>query len=155
MSDKQPLMGGSAAPPPPYNPHQAPPYPTGGSDAMPQPPPAYPSGYPQSAPYGATTHTSNVTVVQARPVATRLVFEVKPPNYIALSIIVFLCFCWIFGLIGFIMGLQVDSAWASGNRDQARRLSAMARGWNIAGFIGGTVVYLIAVASAVSSAAAA
>lgn len=46
-------------------------------------------------------------MVQARPVATRLVVEVKPPNYIVLSVIVFLCFCWVFGLIGLIMGLQV------------------------------------------------
>lgn len=39
--------------------------------------------------------------------ATRVVIEAKPPNYIVLSLIVFLLFCWIFGLIGLIVGLQV------------------------------------------------
>lgn len=48
----------------------------------------------------------------------------------------------------------MDSAWASGDRDGARRLSAVARGWNIAGFVVGTIVYVVAVASAVGSVAA-
>ena len=48
---------------------------------------------------------------------------------------------------------QVDSAWASGDRDGARRLSAAARGWNIAGMIFGGVVWVLVVVSAVSGSA--
>lgn len=97
--------------------------------------------------------------------------EPKPPNHIIFSLIVFLLFCWVFGLIALIMGmqvslsslsqiagssshLQVDSAWAAGDRNRARRLSASARGWNLAGMIVGTVVYVLAVVSAVASSAA-
>ena len=46
-------------------------------------------------------------VTQARPVESRVFVEIKPPNYVVLSIITLLFFCWIFGLIGLIVGLQV------------------------------------------------
>ena len=49
---------------------------------------------------------------------------------------------------------QVDSAWATGDREGARRSSAMARGWSLAGIIFGVVLYvvLVVVAAAVSAA---
>ena len=46
-------------------------------------------------------------VTQARPVESRVFVEIKPPNYVVLSIITLLFFCWIFGLIGLVVGLQV------------------------------------------------
>ena len=49
--------------------------------------------------------------------------------------------------------MQVDSVWASGDRDGARRLSAAARGWNIAGMIVGGTVYVLAVIASVASTA--
>ena len=48
----------------------------------------------------------------------------------------------------------MDSAWASGDRSGARRMSAAARGWNIAGMIVGGIVYVLIVVSAVASTAA-
>ncbi|CAI8036019.1 hypothetical protein GBAR_LOCUS20207 [Geodia barretti] len=156
-ADKQPLIGGEPSAPPPYappkNPHGYPPPVAGGAAYPPPqaPPPAY--GHPQTpAGYGATPH---ITVVQAAPIVTRrTVIEPKPPNHILLSLIVFLMFCWVFGLIALIMGMQVDSAWAAGDGNRARRLSASARGWNLAGMIFGSVLYVTIVVSSVTSSAA-
>ena len=50
--------------------------------------------------------------------------------------------------------MQVDSAWASGDRDGARRLSAAARHWNIAGMIVGSILYVLVVIASIASAAA-
>ena len=49
-----------------------------------------------------------VQVVQATPIVTRTVVELKPRNHILFSLIVFLLFCWVFGLIALIMGMQVS-----------------------------------------------
>lgn len=70
-----------------------------------QPPPAYDYGVQRQQ------QQSNVTVIvnQARPVERRVVaVDYKPPNYVTLSIITMLCFCWILGLIGLILALQVS-----------------------------------------------
>ena len=46
-------------------------------------------------------------VVQARPVGARVIVEAKPPNHIILSVVVLVAFCWVFGLIALIVGMQV------------------------------------------------
>ena len=48
---------------------------------------------------------------------------------------------------------QSDSAWASGDSARARRLSAAARGWNVAGIVFGVVVWLLVILSSVTSSA--
>jgi len=48
---------------------------------------------------------------------------------------------------------QVDSSWVAGDREGARRHSAAARGWNIAGIVVGVVVYVCAVIAVVATAA--
>ena len=40
--------------------------------------------------------------------------ELKPPNYLVLSIITMVLFCWIFGLIGLLVGMQVRGVWLVG-----------------------------------------
>lgn len=110
MSDKQPLMGGPSAPPPPYqagkttlckkpwaNLTRSLCY---SSLSLSAPPPQPGYGY-------GGQHGNTVIVTQARPVESRVFVEIKPPNYVVLSIITLLFFCWIFGLIGLIVGLQV------------------------------------------------
>lgn len=57
--------------------------------------------------YGGAHHHTNVIVTQARPIENRVFVEIKPSNYVVLSIITMLFFCWIFGLIGLIVGMQV------------------------------------------------
>ena len=59
--------------------------------------------------HGAIYRLSRVLlqVVQARPVGARVVVEAKPANYVLLSVIVLVVFCWVFGLIGLIVGIQV------------------------------------------------
>lgn len=44
---------------------------------------------------------------------------------------------------------QVDSAWLSGDREGARRMSRQARGWNLAGMISGVIAYVMIVIVAV------
>ena len=73
---------------------------SGGYGAPPPPQPAGPG-------YGGATY-NNVIVTQARPIESRVFVEIKPSNYIVLSIITLLFFCWIFGLIGLIVGMQVS-----------------------------------------------
>ena len=59
--------------------------------------------------YPVNLQFPRVQVVQAAPIVTRrTVIEPKPPNHILLSLIVFLMFCWVFGLIALIMGMQVS-----------------------------------------------
>ena len=38
-----------------------------------------------------------------------MIIEAKPPNHIILSVVVLFFFCWIFGLIALIMGMQVHT----------------------------------------------
>lgn len=53
-----------------------------------------------------------------------------------------------------LTALQVDSAWQAGDHVGAKRLSATARGWNLAGMIVGGVVYVLVVVAAIASSAA-
>ena len=46
-------------------------------------------------------------MVQGQPVETRVFVDVKPSNYIVMSVITMLFFCFIFGLIALFVGLQV------------------------------------------------
>ena len=77
----------------------------------PAPPAAYaPAPAPQMG-YGGIQPT---TVIMQPPKANYSLVDVKPPNYLILSIITMLCFCWIFGLIALIVGSQVRNVWVCG-----------------------------------------
>lgn len=64
------------------------------------------------APYGGTQQSNTTTtVIMQQPVPiSHHVLEIKPPNYLILSIITMLFFCWIFGLVALIVGSQVRNA---------------------------------------------
>ena len=50
-------------------------------------------------------------VISAQPVVRQNVYlNVKPPNYLVMSVIVLFFFCWIFGLIALFTSLQVRQA---------------------------------------------
>lgn len=51
-----------------------------------------------------------VIVTQAYPMEHR---EIKPPNYMILSMITYLFFCWIFGLIELSTGQQVHNCYTN------------------------------------------
>lgn len=84
------------------------------SFTAPQAPPAYSTPYtppPQGgyqAPPPPAAHTSNTTVlIQPAHQTHRVVVDIKPPNYVVLSVITMIFFCWIFGLIALLSGMQV------------------------------------------------
>ena len=92
------ILTHSPPPPPPIAP------------VAPTAPPAYaappPGGYQQMP--GQHQQTSNTTVFIQPAQQTRTVaVHIKPPNYVVLSVITMVFFCWIFGLIGLLVGLQV------------------------------------------------
>lgn len=77
-------------------PQQAPP----GYAATPYTPP------PQGGGYQNQTTTATVYVQPAQQSRTVLV-GVQPPNYLVLSIVTTVFFCWVFGLIALVIGQKV------------------------------------------------
>lgn len=49
----------------------------------------------------------HIQVVQGQPVQSHVLVELKPPNYVVMSVITMLFFCFIFGLIALLLSLQV------------------------------------------------
>ena len=73
-----------------------------------QAPPGYSAGSPaQGGGYQGTQQANTTIYIQPQQQARTVVVEVKPPNYIVPSVLTMLFCCWIFGLIGLIVGLQV------------------------------------------------
>ncbi len=52
-----------------------------------------------------------VVSTQPGPSVTVHVADIKPKNYLALSLFTCLCCCWVFGIIALVMSLQVR--WSS------------------------------------------
>lgn len=160
MADRQSLIGKNsatgAAPsappqaaPPPYAPPSSG-YGAGGGGYQ-----SGPSGY--AAHPGYQQQQQHTTVIVTRQQPVHVPVEVKPPNYIAMSVLTMLFCCFLFGLIALIMSFQSDSAWARGDRDEAHRLSMAARKWNVISIVGGVfftagwVITVIAVSVSVNS----
>jgi len=77
-------------------------------------PPVY-SGYAPPTVAQPYQQATNTTVVLQPARHTQTIFlDVKPPNYVVLSVITMIFFCWIFGLIALLVGLQVRWAWQWG-----------------------------------------
>ena len=70
----------------------------------------------------------------------------KPDNYLIKSILVTLCCCLPFGIVGIIFASQVDSKWAAGDHEGAMTAAANAKKWTMIGLILGVVVNLILLA---------
>lgn len=63
-------------------------------------------------PVPGPTQTNNTyvhtTIAQPRPAVVQTNIHVKPPNYVVMSVITMLFCCFLFGLIGLVVGLQVS-----------------------------------------------
>lgn len=59
----------------------------------------------------------------------------RPPTYLVLSILVTVCCCVVFGIIGIVYAAKVDPAWNAGRYEEARAYSRKARNWALAGAI--------------------
>lgn len=66
----------------------------------------------------------------------------KPSNWVWQSVLVTLCCFPIFGIIGLVNGMQVNSLYYAGNYDRAEVLARRARLWAIVGLIVGVVYYV-------------
>lgn len=69
-----------------------------------------------------------------------------PPNYLGFSIFVFLCCCWLGGIISIINAAQVNGKWASGDYAGAQKASDTAKTWCWVSFVIGLIVQPIAFA---------
>lgn len=74
---------------------------------------------------------------------TDFIPPLRPSNWIWLSVLVTLCCFPIFGIIGIVNGMQVNSNYYAGDYDRAERLSKRARMWSIIGLVVGVVYYVI------------
>ena len=80
-------------------------------------------------------------------------FGERPGTYLVLSIIVTLCCCVPFGIIGIIYATRVDPAWNSGLYEDARNFSRKARNWSLWGAVLSVlfwIVYIILIAAGVA-----
>lgn len=67
----------------------------------------------------------------------------RPSTHMALSIIVTLCCCIPFGVVGIVYAAKVDPAWNAGRLQEAREYSRKARNWSLWG-IGLTLLFYLA-----------
>ena len=63
--------------------------------------------YPPQHTYTLTLSHMHMQVVQGQPIRSQVFVELKPPNYVIMSVITMLFFCFIFGLIALLLSLQV------------------------------------------------
>ena len=63
-------------------------------------------------------------VIQAQPVVRQIVVDLKPPNYVVLSLLVMIFGCFLFGLIALVFALQVRR-WSSFSPPLGRELVAV------------------------------
>ena len=68
-----------------------------------------PAGY---ATPGYQQHNTTVIVTRQQPVHT-VAMEIKPPNYMVMSVLSMLFCCFLFGLIALIMSVQVSTVCSS------------------------------------------
>lgn len=110
------------------------------------------AGCPPHTPSYGTAAEPTVIVHHAQPLPQTVpVYQMKPPNHVGFSIVILLFFCPVCAVLALVSAVQVDQAWASGDRDAARRKSVAARNWNIVGLIVGVLLYLSATIAVVVS----
>lgn len=68
---------------------------------------------------------------------------VRPPTYLVLSILVTVCCCVLFGIIGIVYASKVDPAWNAGRYDEARSYSRKARNWALLGLLLSIVIGIL------------
>ncbi|XP_013380503.1 transmembrane protein 233 [Lingula anatina] len=140
---------------------------------MAQPMRTFPEAYPQQNPhYGydqgppaynpaPSAPQTQVIVNQPAPATTNTVFvttQIKPPNYLGLSIFVLLCCNLPLGIIALVFSILSDSDYGAGDVEGARSKGKVAMGLSIAGMVTTIIavvvvlVYYFAVIVAVANA---
>jgi len=131
--NQPPPKGGYLAPQP-YNTRPAPgPHPF-----------AVQHGYPLQTMQPVPVQQTSTVIMQA-PQAVILPAAPRPSSWLGLSIFTFLCCVWPIGLAAIIFSCMVDSAYASGDYEGARRNSNIAKWLNVAAILCGIglIVFLI------------
>ncbi len=67
----------------------------------------------------------------------------KPSNWVWQSLLVTLCCFPIFGILGLVNGIQVNSNYYAANYDRAERLSNRARIWTLVGLVAGIINIIV------------
>jgi len=67
----------------------------------------------------------------------------KPENYLVLAIISTVLCCWPLGIVSIIKAASVDSAWARGDFDKARKDSEDAKKWAIISMVSAAVIMVL------------
>ncbi|XP_065900174.1 synapse differentiation-inducing gene protein 1-like [Dysidea avara] len=131
-------------------------------------PPSYihqSSTYQPVTTYGTTDQSSHLqTPVNSEPQGThaitvlhqpvhgaKVVVGLKPDNYMAFSLISFLCCCHCIGLAALIYSLQVDSHYAAGRILEAQAASSTALKLNKAAITIGIVLYILYISASVAT----
>lgn len=75
-----------------------------------------------------------------RPVCT---VPDRPNTNLILAILVTICCCVPFGIVGIVYASRVDSAWNTGHYEDARKFSRLARNWSLWGIALTILIYVL------------
>ncbi|CAL1529368.1 unnamed protein product [Lymnaea stagnalis] len=107
------------------------------------PPPQYP-GQPYTEWQGGTFYPPNSNQTVQQYVYTQPATPVSEiPDYMACSVVVFLCCCWPFGLAAIRLARAAKDSARQGNYAQAMEHAQASRAWNITGVFLGIVAYVV------------
>ncbi len=67
----------------------------------------------------------------------------KPDNYLVWAILSTIMCCWPFGIVSIIKAAKVDSCWARGEFDEARKNSDDAKKWAIVSAVSALILYVV------------
>jgi len=68
--------------------------------------------------------------------------QIQPKNYLIESILVTMCCCQPFGIVGIVFASQVNSKYAAGDYLGAQQASDDAKKWVTWGFVSGLVIII-------------
>jgi len=68
--------------------------------------------------------------------------QIQPKNYLIESILVTMCCCQPFGIVGIVFASQVNSKYAAGDYLGAQQASNDAKKWVTWGFVSGLVIII-------------
>ncbi|XP_033100447.1 proline rich transmembrane protein 1B-like [Anneissia japonica] len=97
-----------------------------------------PPAYGQTTPYGAPHSAYNV-----QPVTSVTVVRTRPNNYLVMAILVTICCCVPFGIVGIVYSVDSSSKFDRGDDAGALSSATSAKNWSIAGLVCGVVFIII------------
>ncbi|XP_071499083.1 proline-rich transmembrane protein 1-like [Diadema antillarum] len=69
--------------------------------------------------------------------------EPQPPDYLPLALVVTVCCCLPFGIIGVVKAMEVRNRYTIGDMMGAREASRAAKRWSLAGLISGILIQVL------------